>query len=437
MRIAWFTPLNKNSAIGKYSVAVTNSLKKYHQIDIWTIPSKEELDTSLNKIKYRSGFYKKNLLEYDLIVYNMGNNLFYHKDIYETSKIYPGVIILHDVVMHHFFTGYYFLHKKNTDLYIEQMKNTYGSQGKIFALKLLNGTNKSLAKIDKKILEFPLFEPAIEKAYGLITHSSFMMNKIDKVFSAPVAILNFPNNFNLGHRLEKNNRPIKKVKEKLILLSVGDINPNKRIDKIIEILGKNNKIAEKVIFNIVGSHNHNKDYLSYMKKMIAKYKLENVVNFLGFINDKELQRHIQSSDVCINLRYPSTEGFSASLIEQMSLGKCTITTNGGSFEDLPENVTLKINIDREINDLDRILMKIISNPDIIYLTGKAAYKYVSIQFSIKKYTKYFNLFMDQVVLSKQGTDLIDRVGFELNKIDALNEKNAINSIAHEIASITI
>jgi hypothetical protein len=65
------------------------------------------------------------LKTYDVIVYNMGNNAEFHAGIYEVMQRYPGIIILHDYVLHHFFAGYWLDKKEKPELYFKIIREQY------------------------------------------------------------------------------------------------------------------------------------------------------------------------------------------------------------------------------------------------------------------------------------------------------------------------
>ena len=107
MKIAWFTPVDKRSAIGKVSLTICERLSKDHLVDIWGYEKENILETDLNIIAYDpSALDVKALKRYDYIVYNMGNYAGYHWAIYEVMLRVPGIVILHDRTMHSFFKQY-------------------------------------------------------------------------------------------------------------------------------------------------------------------------------------------------------------------------------------------------------------------------------------------------------------------------------------------
>src|SRR5260221_9075218 len=140
MRIAWFTPFSTKSAIGKCSQGITDQLSKNCEVDLWLFETENLLDTNLKKITFDcEKITSADLQDYDLLVYNMGNYLYFHLDIYRMAQRFKGVVILHDFIMHNFFTGYYFEFEKRPEHYIMEMERFYGQSGKQIAECSLDG----------------------------------------------------------------------------------------------------------------------------------------------------------------------------------------------------------------------------------------------------------------------------------------------------------
>src|SRR5438552_7622114 len=123
MTIAWFTPFSKKSAIGRCSGAIVTELSKYANVDIWHPETSDTHETKVKTVRFshaeRLDFTR--LSAYDLIVYNLGNHLPFHREIFQVARRFSGICILHDFVMHHFFSGYYLEFMKRPQSYTAAM----------------------------------------------------------------------------------------------------------------------------------------------------------------------------------------------------------------------------------------------------------------------------------------------------------------------------
>ena len=260
MRIAWFTPFTKNSAIGKYSRVVTDGLSKSCEVDIWLSESDNLLPTKLKKVSYQSSDdLSRRLSTYDFVIYNMGDYLNFHKDIYEVSKVNKGIIILHDFVMHHFFTGYYFQHKKDNNAYVRDMERFYGEAGARLALNSLSCKEVPIWDRDD-LIKYPLFEGVIEGAKGIIVHSKYFAEKVKPKFFGVIQVIYFPfDSFDeISSRCKSDRSGLGLPKDKIIIVTIGHVNQNKRVDKVIEVLAEDKELAKKILYIVIGPYEENR-----------------------------------------------------------------------------------------------------------------------------------------------------------------------------------
>lgn len=433
MKIAWLTPFSKKSGIGKYSLSVTNELIKYFKIDIWL----SEEETELLPTKLKVYHYQLNedclrkLSHYDVIVYNLGDHLYFHKDIYEVSKQIPGFVILHDFVMHHFFAGYYLEHKQDPDKYVQDMEQLYGENGRKIVIDSINGTSTPIWETEE-VMQYPLFEKAIEGANGIIVHSHYLAQKVKRIFLGPISVIYHPkpSNNSIAHgKIKKADLGI--PRNKIIMVTVGNVNPNKRIDKVIEVLGKKKYFASKIMYFIIGSHEHIQ-YFTYLQSLVKKYNLQNNVKFLGFLSDSLLYAYMQHVDIFINLRVPPMEGASWSLVEQLYSGKPVVVTNTGFYSELPDDCVIKISTDQEEKYIYRALKQLIEDEKKRKGIGIRARKFAVNNFTMDKYCHKFFEFLKNVDSFRPVLELIDTVGLELASMGVSGDMDVVDEVSHEI-----
>lgn len=402
MKIAWFTPFFKKSAIGHYNQILTNELSKQISVDLWLSDNKELLSTNLKKIFYKaSDELELKLSRYDLIVYNLGNYLGFHKEIYEVSQKYKGIIILHDFVLHHFFADYYLNYKKNQDDYLTDIKKYYGIKAKKTALDGIMGKRKPIWETED-VFKYPLFEKAIENSIGVIACSDFLAKKIKFKFFRPVKTMYNPFYSKSKLILEKktNKKDLSLPKNKLILSTVGHVITTKKIEIIIKILGTNKNLAGKINYLVLGAE-VDKEYSYYLKSLVKKYKLTKTVKFLGFLEDDLLHRYESVTDIFINLRFPFTGGASWSVIEEMNFAKPVIVSDTGFFSELSNESVVKIPSGKEEESLLINLKKLISDEKLRKKIGKAGREFAIKSFRADIYSEKFRKFANEILFIKK------------------------------------
>jgi glycosyltransferase involved in cell wall biosynthesis len=97
----------------------------------------------------------------------------------------------------------------------------------------------------------------------------------------------------------------------------------------------------------------------------------------GYLEMDELVRLIKSSDICVNLRYPTLGEMSGIIPKIMALGKPLIVTDIDSFSELPDNACFKVKVGAgEDVEIASIFSQLAENPDVVKKMGEEAITYV-------------------------------------------------------------
>ena len=92
VKIAWFTPFSTKSAIGRVGNLVARELSTQAEVHIWHNDKEDLRQTTLQTIYFPSAakIDFQTLAAYDAIVYNFGNHLPFHKEIFDISRRVPA-----------------------------------------------------------------------------------------------------------------------------------------------------------------------------------------------------------------------------------------------------------------------------------------------------------------------------------------------------------
>ena len=258
MKIAWFTPYNKESAIGKYSQISSKIISKKHDVTLWVSESEVDLHEVFIPI-IRYNFSDLNLIyqlnQYDIVVYNFGDNYKFHKDIFEVYKMKAGVVILHDYFMHDFFLEYFLQKDISLKQYFDSIGLIYGEKIKSVFEKSFHGKTKTSMWETNKIDAYPLFEPLLINATGIIGHSSQTMSLLEKIYPGYITELKSPY-INSYVKTPVIPKKMTLSSNKVRLLTIGHINSNKRIDKVIKAIGNSKMLSNSVQYDVIGLHNN-------------------------------------------------------------------------------------------------------------------------------------------------------------------------------------
>jgi glycosyltransferase involved in cell wall biosynthesis len=429
LRIAWFSPYCRDSAIGRFSDLVVRQLATEHHVTLWvpdlatnrtgpveTIPVQSCTTAALNDLE-----------SYDLAVYNLGNDYPYHGLIHEFSTRRPGLVILHDLVLHHLFASLYLEHRHDPGEYLTQLRKYYGDAATQAAESALAGTGQPIWETED-VSRWPLFEPTLEGALGVVTHSEFARERVTSRFAGPVFRLYLP--YDRGNA--EGDAPVSR-KQKLLLLSLGHVNRNKRTHAVLNVLAARPDLCERLRFVILGPVDPT--YKAECDAIIAAGGLRQTAEFLGRVDDATLDGYLADADICVNLRYPVTETGSASLAEEMLHGKPVIVTNIGCYADVPDDAVRKVNPAREHEDLQRVLSELVSIPESRAKTGANAKAFAEAHFSPALYARQLGPIFEEVCSAAPLLSCIDRVGDVLSAMGVTRPMKISDTISEEFTAL--
>jgi len=427
MKFAWFTPFAVNSAIGKVGCAICEELAKHHEVDIWTPYFDEYISTSINVIKFESRTFPLHALEaYDFVLYNMGNFSGFHREIYEVSKQFPGVIIQHDRTMFHFFNQMHVIpeYGGNPETGLPEFQKlliTYhGDIGKQAASSIYAENGVYFNDPEKAIwggMQFPLLQPITENALGVFTHCGGFTKELKEVYNGPTDYSYLPvnvqkNSCKSAIQVKKNNR--------LLLVSTGIVHVIKNIHVVTDVLLQNPDICEKVCYAVIG--NYVSEYGLHLEEL-ANTRLKDTLFMLDYQPDDVMESYLKEADICINLRYPNSEVCSLSLLEQMAHGNPVIVFNSGVYGEMPDDAVVKISRKDEQTELANALRKLISSEKKRENIGKNASKFIKEYCTAESYSKKLITFLEGINTFYDIADKVfDRIN-HINKYYGFNEKN--------------
>lgn len=438
MRIAWFTPFEKNSAIGQVSKLICEKLSDSENIDIWTAHNDNLIDTDVTVVKYDSETALEALNKYDYIIYNMGNFAGYHREIYDVSQKYPGVVILHDQTYHGFWGQYYTFNEYGGDSvngyapYFESFKKFYGEGAAQEAIKAAQENVYPIYECDY-LLKYNFVKAVINNAKAIFTHARFMCDYISKITNIPIGYTYLPcgEAKTEGCDSDFSNWLNSISKGRKLIVSTGIVHPVKQIDKVVNILLNNPLLANKIVYVVVGSYGG--EYGEKLKKY-SENELKDSLYILGYQPYSVMNTAIIKADLCINMRYPNTEVCSLSLFEQMSYGKAIVSLDSGIYGELPNGALINISVENIEEELTAFLNDFVSDELNLESFEINAKRFIEENCSIDNYCNnlidfLFNLNNNYALKSLQNRYLTD-VAYKIKElgISELNAQSTVNAI---------
>src|SRR5438132_8346981 len=134
MNLNWFSPLPPaRTDVAHYTTRLLPALAARAKVTLWT--EQAEWTSTLEELatvrSYRiDSIPWAELNRTDVNIYQIGNNPIFHGSIWQISRLQAGIVVLHDLRLHHFFDGLYRVQWRDLDSYLAVMESYYGPQGR-------------------------------------------------------------------------------------------------------------------------------------------------------------------------------------------------------------------------------------------------------------------------------------------------------------------
>jgi glycosyltransferase involved in cell wall biosynthesis len=346
MKLIIFTPAVKISAIGRMTSLVTRALVAAgHDVTVVRaesagLLSKETHDFHALTIPWNESKVIADLAsQADSVIYQIGNSFEMHQGCLEWLSRIPGVVCLHDFYLGHLFYEWAHTHR---ELANEALRAWYGDEIQSQFFSHSNGEDFLENTRDAA----PMTEWICSLARGVVTHSSWAINRVLNSCPGPVYVV--PLAYDAPQILAT---PSDLDNDAFRILTIGHVNPNKRISSVIQAIGNSAVLQERAIYNIVGKIQPETE--TELAALAQRHGVKLVIS--GEVEDKILAEAVRQSDVISCLRWPTLEAASASAIEAMLYGKPIVVTDTGFYSEIPDRCVIKIAQDNEITSLQTAL----------------------------------------------------------------------------------
>lgn len=343
-RIAYCSPVNPvESGISDYSEELLPYLGQYAEVVLFVerglVPANLQVreHLTIRTLDELPDLQRKQ--PFDAVLYHMGNSPA-HGTIYELLQRIPGVVVLHDWVLHHFKLWHAAERRKDIGEYLREMQRRYGGHplgmGERVARKMSRGQLQDAA------FQFPLVEDVIERAQGLIGHSRFVVEQA-RALRPSLAAAVVPMGVPLPPAL-----PRDEARQQLglpldapIWASFGHINPYKRMESALRAFRRFRTEYASARYILVGSVSPSYD----LAALIRRLGLDDAVVVTGYAPRADFERYVAAADLCLNLRWPTAGETSASLLRLLGAGRPTLVSAVGAFVELPDDVCAQVDVD--------------------------------------------------------------------------------------------
>ncbi len=411
-RVAYFSPLNPvKSGISDYSEELLPVLKNSIDIDIFIDEGYSPVNNNINNLfdVYPHFLFERMNKEnkYDLCLYQLGNSI-YHEYILKYLLKYPGLIVLHDLTLFGLISS--ICNKNKTFDKIRFLNYVFENLGYIKYLEIKDKLDRKKL-IDAYDLSQNFAKMFLDHSILTLVHNDFSKDFLEnqvsfcKIWATRLHGIDHE----LDHKIKEDIKAQLGISSKIVISAFGRITFTKRIDVLLKSFSKliNKKNVKNVQLFLVGElHN---DVKQQIQNIIKNEGLEDVTTITGYVSKDEFEKYLEISDICVNLRFPTSGESSATLAKALSFGIPVITTNYAQYREYPDNCCWKVDVGvDEIELISEYLLELVTNEKLRKIMSENAYCYAKTNHSLNKvvndYLRAINYSIKQKIKYKNTID---------------------------------
>jgi glycosyltransferase involved in cell wall biosynthesis len=357
-RVAMVSPFPpKQTGIADHSAALALALCKRMDLTLFDFGEDATISADLRVRGMSSvGALVKALSGFDCVIYHLGNQPHFHRDVALAMMEHPGLAVLHDTVLYYLAAG------MGDGGLAKALAVEMGLSG-VRTAKLVHEASPGRNPLRyQESSNYPCLRWIASSVRAAIVHNHFSATRLRQAgFEGPLDVIPLlaksPDSLIIDGQRTKLRAEIGIPEKALVIGSFGFVAATKRLDKLFEALSPIRSTFEFRIL-IVGTGTD-------ISEDVRRFGLGDRTIRLGYVPDAQFSEYLQLTDILVNLRYPSMGESSSPLSKGLAVGLPAIVTDHGSFAELPNDVVIKIPYgDEEVTVLRAALQGLMRSPEL-------------------------------------------------------------------------
>ncbi len=386
-RLAFLSPLPPAATgIADYSADVLALLAPRYEIEVFhaqTAVDRERIPAGCDVRPVAELVARHRERPFDLAIHQLGNAP-EHDFVYPPLVQLPGLLVLHDLVLHHsraralLDTDAARAYARNpssaalrdrarADLepYRAELAYSYPRQGP----RLLDAQLATSG--DLLPYAYPLFRLPVEASRAVAVHNDFCADAVrDEVPEATVVRIPMAVQATSvdGIALTALRARYGFAPDDFVVGSFGLLTREKRVGTTLRALARAAVGAPRLRLLLVGPVPDRPT----LEGEIQSLGVEARVTITGRVPLSELPAHMELADAVVHLRYPTARETSAALLRVLAQGRPTILSDLEHLSDVPRDAVLRADVRDEEGEVTRGLLKLATQPSLRARLGRAA-----------------------------------------------------------------
>ncbi len=335
LRLAWFTPTPPSrSGIAAYNEELLPLLAGRHAIDVFTSPLGPDGPRPEGHPPVFEGHdfaWKHFTAPYDLVVYQLGNAMC-HNFMWPYLFRHPGLVVLHDAQLHHSRAWQLLAHGRGED-YRAEFRANHPDAPEDAAELIITGLAETAYYF------WPMLRLVVESSRLVAVHTPRLAKELGRQFGREVEPIRMgvrdPRDSTAAstpgsdpgqaarERRERLRARYQVPAGAIVFSAFGLVTPEKRISIILQSLKAVLEVGPDARLLLVGDAADHYDVMAEADGL----GIAQCVAVTGYVPDEEVAAHLEASDVCLCLRWPTGGETSASWLRALASGLPTVVTD--------------------------------------------------------------------------------------------------------------
>lgn len=363
VRIAYFSPLPpERSGIADYSAELLPPLAERAAVTVFaeepaavsglTVPVEPLAD------------YPRRRWAFDLALYHMGNSD-HHTAIYRTALRYPGVVVLHDLYIHHF-VAHTTAGQGDGAAYARELGYALGDAGYPLLQDIRTGRRPT------PLSEVALHDRLLDTNLATIVHSRYAQAHIAAARPEARTVV-IPQLIASGAGTSRRDQ-LSLPDGAVLFGSVGQVTAARQLPLVLRALRRLRDDGLDARFLVAGEVLPEVGLDDAIQALgLAPYVIQTgYVSTIGDFID-----WIATPDVVVNLRQPTLGETSASALRAMAAGCPVVVSDHGWYAELPEEAVVKVPAEAGEDALLAVMRALAGDPAWRAALGQAAAAHIS------------------------------------------------------------
>jgi glycosyltransferase involved in cell wall biosynthesis len=306
VKVAYYSPLPPSrSGIADYSALLLPALRKHVEVEV-----------------ARPGRLRR-APKADVALYHVGNDPEAHGWIVEALHKRPGVVCLHEIVLHHLVAGIT-LARGDAAGYLDAMERDYGLAGRLLAYGVLD--NRIPPLWETRPEDFPLAGEVLRRADGLIVHSRYVEERAREAgYEGRIWRIQHP-------AWPAPDVAAAAVDGAPLFGAFGHQNESKRLPELYSAFARLRARRPDARLLVVGSATPRVEAIGPPEGVVRE----------PYVDEQRLWSLMAACDAIVSLRAPTMGETSGSVVRALSLGRPLVVSDVGWFAELPDDVSVKV-----------------------------------------------------------------------------------------------